>query len=381
MPCYVGWPARGVRYATRNSFRRPHDTGRAAPRGVLKAILDTFRSFLHRVLPAAWARRGALACVLWPVSVAFAALVRLRRGLYALGILQVWRAPVPVVVVGNITVGGSGKTPLLINLCQALRAAGFSPGVVSRGHGGAAQGVLAVAPGVSADLAGDEPVLIHRRTGCPVFVSRRRVQAAQALLERHPEVDVILADDGLQHLALGRDVEIVVMDARGVGNGFMLPAGPLRESVSRLVGVDAVVVNGRPATHPVSDETPCFAMSLVGAQFHNLADPGLVCGPQALQALPGALHAMAGIGHPARFFAHLRGLGLAVSEHPFPDHHAYRLEDLSFAQHGVLLMTEKDAVKCAPFAKPWMWVLRVDAVLEPDLTPKLVEWINGRKTA
>ena len=336
-------------------------------------------SFLHRVLPRVWAGRGLAACVLWPVSLLFWCVVRARAALYALGVLSSARVGVPVVVVGNVTAGGSGKTPVVIALCERLRAAGLSPGVVSRGYGGRARGVVEVGDQSLPVDVGDEPVLIARRTGCPVFVGRRRVDAARALLARHPEVDVLVADDGLQHLALGRDVEIVVMDERGVGNGWMMPAGPLREPVARLSRVDAIVMNGAvPDAAPATAGVPRFAMRLAGASFYCLANPQVV---RSATEFSGGLHAVAGIGHPARFFEHLAGLGLAFSAHPFPDHHAFVAQDLVFNESDAVLMTEKDAVKCAAFAREWMWVLRVDAQIEPDLMPLILEWVNGRKTA
>ncbi len=369
-------------------------------------------SFLERVMPLAWAARGPLAILLWPLSLVFLLLIRLRAACYALGILSSARAGVPVVVVGNIIAGGSGKTPVVIALCQQLAAAGWVPGVVSRGYGGKVQGVAAVRPDSDPAHMGDEPVLIAQRSGCPVFVGRQRVAAARALLAAHPEVNVLVSDDGLQHLALARDVEIVVMDERGAGNGWLLPAGPLREPVSRLRSVDALVWNGvKPSAsgttafplsrggrgglalvdkpipdpaHPLSGEgvsvgaVPQFSMQLSGEEFYCLAEPHRRSGAKDFSS---PLHAIAGIGHPARFFDHLRSLGLEVEAHPFPDHHPYTAEDFALARGGVILMTEKDAVKCAPFATAAMWVLRVEAIFEPDLMPHLLECLNGRKIA
>jgi len=198
-------------------------------------------SSLESTLTRAWLRRGPLACALWPLSRLFRALAAARAGLYRTGVFKAVRLPVPVVVVGNIFIGGTGKTPLTIWLVEALRAAGFTPGVISRGHGGKGEGAHEVTPASSAQQAGDEPLLIARRTGCPVMVGRARAEAGRALLAAHPEVDVLVADDGLQHYALGRDVEIVLFDGRGVGNGWLLPAGPLREPPSRRR--DFTVVN------------------------------------------------------------------------------------------------------------------------------------------
>ncbi|MBW8901401.1 MAG: tetraacyldisaccharide 4'-kinase, partial [Massilia sp.] len=197
---------------------------------------------LEATLTRAWLRRGPLALTLWPLSLLFGALSGSRRALYRAGVLRAEKLPVPVIVVGNIFIGGTGKTPLTIWLASVLRDAGFHPGVISRGHGRAGEEALAVHAASSSEEAGDEPLLIAQRAQCPVVVGRRRVQAGRSLLAAHPEVDVIISDDGLQHYSLARDLEIVLFDARGVGNGFLLPAGPLREPPSRRR--DFTVVNG-----------------------------------------------------------------------------------------------------------------------------------------
>lgn len=338
------------------------------------------KAFLHRALPRLWARRGPLACLLWPLSLVFAALSGVRRALYRAGVLRVHRLPVPVVVVGNISVGGSGKTPVVIHLCERLRALGFRPGVVSRGYGAGVAGVREVSADSTAQEVGDEPLLIAWRAGCPVFVSPDRVSAGQALLARHPEVNLLIADDGLQHLALARDIEVVVSTQEGLGNGFLLPAGPLREPVSRLEQADAVLFHG-PAAPGAQACVPApkrFSMHLTGSVFQSLSDAAVMREPGAFS---GQLHALAGLGQPARFFDHLTRLGLTFTPHPFPDHHPYSATDLAFSAADAVLMTEKDAVKCAPFARPNMWVLRVDAAISPDLVDLIVELLNGRKTA
>jgi tetraacyldisaccharide 4'-kinase len=290
----------------------------------------------------------------------------LRRALYRAGILATIRLPVPVVVVGNITAGGAGKTPLTIWLAEELRRRGRQPGVISRGYGGSAEGVREVSQDDTPDVVGDEPLLIRRRAGCPVFVGRDRAEAGKALLATHPEVDVLLCDDGLQHYRLGRDVEIAVVDRRGLWNGWLQPAGPLREPPSRLKSVDAVVANGWSGL-------AAFQMVLVGDRFVPLT--GNASLDEAMR-----LHAVAGIGEPQRFFDHLAALGLKFDAHPFPDHHAYAAADLDFAGDAILT-TEKDAVKFGALAKLPVWVLPVSATVTPDLAQFILEKIDGRPTA
>lgn len=305
---------------------------------------------LQRWLEARWWRQA-------PVPGWLAALSRLYAGLAARRARRdAARAvvlPVPVLVVGNLTVGGSGKTPVVIALAEALGALGWRPGVVSRGYGGRGRGCREVPADGDPALFGDEPVLIARRTGVPVVVGRDRVAAARDLLARHP-VDLVLADDGLQHHRLARDVEVCVVDGRRrFGNGRLLPAGPLREPPARLAGVDLVLANG-PAQ---PGET---AFSLVPGEPWRLAD-----GQRRPLAgfVDTAVHAVAGIGDPARFFETLRGQGLRVIEHPFPDHHRHRPEDLAFGDGLPVLMTEKDAVKCVAFTGPDWYALPVAASL------------------
>ncbi len=305
--------------------------------------------------------------------------MRCRGALHAAGILRHSRLPVPVVVVGNITVGGSGKTPLVIHLATALRARGFKPGIISRGYA-AIEGNASpreVEPTSSPATHGDEPVLIRQRTGCPVFICPQRMAAGHALLQAHPQVDVIISDDGLQHLALARDFEIAVFDGRGSGNGHLLPAGPLREGVARLKSVDAVVVQGSPEISPRG-----LPMRLEFAEFHNLANPSIRCAPGLFAGRHGAtVAAVAGIGNPARFFAQLRSLGLTVIEYPFPDHHPYRLADLAPIDAPLILMTEKDALKCRSFADPRIWVAPVDAMVDVHLVESILEKILGSQAA
>jgi tetraacyldisaccharide 4'-kinase len=266
--------------------------------------------------------------------------------------LRAERLPVPVVVVGNLTVGGTGKTPLVVHLVEQLRKRGRTPGVVSRGYGG--DGELRVLDHAArAEQVGDEPLLIHRRTGAPVAVGADRVAAARALLAAHPEVDAIVSDDGLQHLRLARDLELCVIDgARGLGNGWRLPAGPLRESAARLVSVDLVLRNGGPA----GDGT---AMRLEAERARRLLD-GV---ERPLAAFAGTTaHAVAGIGHPARFFATLAAAGIEPIPHPRPDHAPLALADLPPPDGHPVLLTEKDAIKLvAAGGRDDLWVVPVTA--------------------
>ena len=327
-------------------------------------------------LAALWQTRGPLVWLLLFPALIFFLLSALRRAAYRLGLLAVVRLPVPVVVVGNITAGGAGKTPVTLYLAQRLAAAGRRPGIVSRGYGGAGL-VAEVLPDSDPAQVGDEPLLLRRRAACPVFVGRDRGEAGKALLAAHPQCDVILCDDGLQHLALGRDVEIAVLDRRGVMNALPLPAGPLREPVSRLHSVDALVLNGL-GTAPSPRPKPFF-MVLEGASFYRLDDPSVRCDAAALTGLK--LHALAGIGEPQRFFDHLSRLGLTFEAHGFPDHHDYTGSDLAL-RGDALLTTEKDAVKFAALAPGLpVWVLPVEARIDPDLARFVLEKLDGSPSA
>ena len=343
-------------------------------------------------LPGLWYRRRLAAALLplLPLSWLFLLLVSLRRSLFRCGALRSFALPVPVIVVGNLTVGGSGKTPLVIWLLERLREQGWQPGVISRGYGGTASAVQSVSATSLAVEVGDEPLLLAHRSGVPVFVGRDRVAAGQALLAAHPECNVIVSDDGLQHYRLQRSVELAVFDARGAGNAQLLPAGPLREPLGRLSGVTAVVWNGCPETLTAraAHALPQFAMQLVGARFVALNDAQHFCTADALRGK--RLYALAGIGDPARFFAQLATLGLECEAHPFADHHCYSAADLAFAHDGVLLMTEKDAVKCAAICAEIplgeAWVLPVEAEINAaadhaGLLETILEKLNGRTLA
>lgn len=348
-------------------------------------------SGLAQRLPLLWFRRP-LAAVLWPllpVSWFFLLLASARRALYRRGVFRSYSLPVPVVIVGNLTVGGSGKTPLVLWLVDRLRTLGWHPGIISRGFGRSEDGVQAVVPSSLASEVGDEPLLLARRSGVPVFVGRDRVAAGRALLAAHSDCNVIISDDGLQHYRLQRSVELAVFDSRGVGNGHLLPVGPLREPLSRLATTTAVVRNGAPELHlheavRRNSFLPFFDMRLLGSQFCALHDQTTVCDASAFRAR--RLYAVAGIGNPGRFFSQLRELGLAFEAHPFPDHHRYTPADFAFASDGVLLMTEKDAVKCGAMDLHEAWVLPVEASVEETpgcrtLLEIILEKLNGRTLA
>ena len=273
---------------------------------------------------------------------------------YALGLRRPVRLPVAVIVVGNLSVGGTGKTPLVIALVEALRERGFHPGVVSRGYGGSARSPHLLDDRPAPELVGDEPALIRRRTRVPVAVGRSRPLAARLLLGR--DVDVVIADDGLQNPSLDRDLEICVIDgARRFGNGRLLPAGPLREPLSRLSRLDLIVCNGG------STRAGEHAMQLAGDIAVALAGD---LASRPLSAFRGKrVHGVAGIGNPARFFDSLRAHGIEVIEHALPDHHALQPADLEFGDALPVLMTEKDAVKCVAWADARHWCVPVRAVL------------------
>ena len=338
---------------------------------------------LEKTLTRAWQRRGLLACTLWPVSLLFGALSRLRALLYRTGVKHATRLPVAVVVVGNIFIGGTGKTPLTIWLCGVLREAGFTPGVISRGHGASGAAPREVTLASTPQEVGDEPLLIFARSACPVVVGRSRTAAAQALLALHPEVDILVSDDGLQHYALQRDVEIVLFDARAVGNGWLLPAGPLREPASRRR--DFTVINAPELSAALRSAVggEPFRMRLSGALAEPLLRPGQGV---ALASLAGKrIVAAAGIGNPARFFAMLRAAGLTVGELALPDHHDFLDQPFAGVQADIILITEKDAVKCRQLEHlkddPRLWVVPVTAQLDGALAELIVEKCRGRSPA
>ncbi len=317
-----------------------------------------------------WYRRGPLAWLLWPASVAFAVVVLLRRVLYLLRVMPSAHPGIPVIVVGNLTVGGSGKTPLVLWIAEFLKKHGRSPAIVSRGYGGKVSSPRAATVADEALQVGDEPIVLARRSGCPVWVGADRLAVIAALRDVHPEVDVVVLDDGLQHYRLRRDVEIAVVDSRGFGNGFLLPAGPLREPARRLRSVHAVVSHG--------SSVPGYAMKLEGEVVHRMTDARERRPVQSFQGQK--VHAVAAIGNPNRFFLHLTRLGVRVVPHPFPDHHALTAQELEFGDGAPVMMTEKDAVKLRRYGRANWWVLPVTAQLDPAFGDWLLRKLDGRRS-
>lgn len=298
---------------------------------------------------------------LLPLTMLYALVTYGRRWAYSQGWLTSYRAQLPVIVVGNITVGGTGKTPVTLTLVRWLQEQGYQPVIVSRGYGGETTYPAVVTAQSLAHEVGDEPLLLWQQSGVPVVVDRQRARAV-ALVEAQQLGNIVITDDGLQHYALARDLELVVIDhSRGLGNGWLLPAGPLREPRQRLKTITCVIENGgqqsQPHAHP-----PVFAM-------HLQPSACLPVNPECRQAPPQPpmlIHAVAGIGHPLRFFQTLKQLGYQIIEHPFPDHHAFVATDLAFADNLPIVMTSKDAVKCRSFADQRYWQLPVEALLSDD---------------
>ncbi len=330
---------------------------------------------LARWLQDAWYQDMYLSVLLAPFSLVYVDIIRLRRFLYRQGILKSVRLPAPVIIVGNITVGGAGKTPLVIWLVNYLRQQGYRPGVISRGYGGdVGESPRLVTEHSRPQEVGDEPLLIRQKTLAPVAVGRKRSEAGRFLLEQG-QCDILISDDGLQHYALQRDIEIAVVDGqRRFGNGYCLPAGPLREPIARLREVDWVVVNGQP------EEDFEFGMQFQGDEAVNLKSGER----RPLADFSGQpCHALAGIGNPDRFFRFLRDRGLTIEAHSFPDHYVFAAEDLDFSDTAPVLMTEKDAVKCLSFARQHFWAVPIQA--EPDAGfiqqfQQRLDLNNGQKT-
>lgn len=313
-----------------------------------------------------WWRKTWVSTLLIPLSLLYGVLAAARRWLYRRGVLPSVRVAVPVIVVGNITVGGSGKTPFVVWLAHRLAKRGWRPGVVMRGYRGAAKEWPQVVTAESDPVfVGDEPLLVARRGEVPVVADPDRVRGAQKLIELG--CDIVISDDGLQHYRLVRDIEIAIIDGeRRCGNGRLLPAGPLREPLSRLDDVDARVVHGRGRP----DE---WTMTLVPLGFRRVVDPHRELAADGFRGR--TAHAVAGIGHPPRFFALLRQLGVDVVEHAFADHHHFQPGDLAFDAPADVIMTEKDAVKCERFASDSAWYLAVEARVDAD---GIDDWLQQR---
>lgn len=314
-----------------------------------------------------WYQPDVLIWLLLPLSLLFWLLSATRRLLFRLGIKRSIKVAAPVIVVGNISVGGNGKTPMVIRLCQLLKQQGFHPGVVSRGYGGKAPYYpYSLSMNSDPKLVGDEPVMMRHHIGCPMVVDPDRARGAQYLIEQH-KCNIIVCDDGLQHYRLARDIEILVMDgARRNGNGYLLPMGPLREGPWRMKTVDFVVVNGG-----VAQEGE-YLMSLEPGQLVNVKYPSQT---QSISELKRPAIAMAGIGNPERFFKLLATRQVKLKERlVFADHHPFKDGDIP---DDLVLMTEKDAVKCRDFAKSQWWYLPVSAKLTEQFKQRLLEKIHG----
>lgn len=327
-------------------------------------------------LQAAWLQRGVLAGVLLPISWLYRAAVGARAALYRFGLMRSVRLPVPVVVVGNLVAGGAGKTPTVIALVQLLRSRGFVPGIVSRGYGRESREVALVQSDAMASQVGDEPLLLHRRTRAPMAVGADRVAAGQALLRAHPAVDIVISDDGLQHTRLARDAQVIVIDERGIGNGWLLPAGPLREPAPRSVPARSVVLYNAPRA------STAWSGHLAAPR---LSTPTLLSDWQSGRAPSESawadlkrrrVLAAAGVARPQRFFDMLRQAGLHIDELPLPDHHEFAQLPWS-ANTPDVIVTEKDAVKLqlANLGATRVWVAALDFELPPAFASELMPWL------
>jgi tetraacyldisaccharide 4'-kinase len=326
---------------------------------------------ISRWLQDTWYKEMYISSVFMPFSMLYDDVMRFRAFLYRIGIKKKTKLAVPVVIVGNITVGGTGKTPLIICLARILREEGYKPGIISRGYGGnSGTWPIWVDDKSSAEQVGDEAILMAKRADCPVVVGPERTESAQMLLDKS-DCDVVLSDDGLQHYALERDIEIAVIDGdRRFGNGYTLPAGPLREPVERLQSVDLIIVNGQP------EEENEFSMKINGDIAVNL-----VTKEEKLLSdfvlIPS--HALAGIGNPKRFFNLLEKKKIPIETHAFPDHHQFQADDILFADNKHILMTEKDAVKCMSFATEKHWYVPITVQPQQTFVDKLLTLLKEKK--
>lgn len=325
---------------------------------------------IHTLLNETWYSKTTLTQVLRPLSLFFCGIVAIRKALYSLKILKQTKLDVPVIVVGNITVGGTGKTPLVIWVAKFLKESGFTPGIISRGYMGKAKSwPQQVRPDSDPVIVGDEAILISRQAKCPMAVGPDRVEAGQALL-KYSNCDIIISDDGLQHYALQRTIEVVVIDGvRRFGNGFCLPAGPLREAVNRIDKANFIVTNGIASAGE-------FAMRYSGKELVNLLEPDSKLMLSDLKDQ--RVHAVSAIGNPQRFFDYLRSQGLDIIEHSFPDHYIYVQNDITFDDGLAVLMTEKDAVKCQRYKIKDCWYLPINVEMKKEFGLRLLNKIGER---
>lgn len=315
-----------------------------------------------------WQKKKILAYLLWPLSFIYRIFIFVRRKFYQFHFLKINYLSIPVIVVGNITIGGTGKTPVVIALALFLKEKGWRPGIISRGYGGNTKHFpCLVHQNSNAREVGDEPILIAQHTGCPTIIDPDRSRGAKSLLKRS-NCNIVISDDGLQHLSFGRDIEIVVVDGeRRFGNNFCLPAGPLREPVSRLNSVDFVISKGAAQTNE-------FKLCLIPDYFYQLIQTK---NKQSKEYFLGKkVHAVAGIGNPDQFFKALRKLGLNIIEHPFPDHYLFKPRDFNYGNDAIVIMTEKDAVKCVGFVDARLWCLRTKTALDNNFLNTILNRIN-----
>jgi len=325
---------------------------------------------LSRFFDSMWYGKRPIALLFLPLTWVFSAVVKIRHFAYQRGWFESTKLSVPVIVVGNITVGGTGKTPLVIWIAELLKSAGYSPGIISRGYGGIASSwPQQVRADSDPRVVGDEAKILARRAACPVAVGPIRVDSAQALID-HYQCDIIISDDGLQHYALQRDVEIAIVDGeRRCGNEHLLPAGPLRESVKRLKTVDFVVCNGLAN----SGEYP---LGVEGDEAVSVMNESNRAPLESFSQVP--CHALTGLGNPSRFFSHLKKHRLSFEQHIFPDHFKYAKRDISFNDDKPVLMTEKDAVKCTYFANEKHWYVPIKAKMTQKFGLTLLSLIKEK---
>lgn len=337
---------------------------------------------MRKQIEQSWQRRNGLAILLWPLSQLYKAIMLLRKKAYEYNLFSSYALPVPTIVVGNLSVGGTGKTPVVIELVRYLQEQGYRPAVITRGYGGANDGQpFLVEHDTQATYCGDEARLIYEQTSVPVSVCSDRVAAAKYVLNKY-DVNVIISDDGYQHFRLKRDVDIVVVDGRrGFGNGWCLPAGFLREPLSQLARAHAIVVNGSPTQKLQQQLTdyPVYQMQMHLSEAYCLADGQ----KRSLSEFAhGKVHAVAAIGNPGRFFSALKKAGLRLHEHPFDDHYAFVESDLFFADDLPILLTQKDAVKCQYWLYSTVnkiWVVPASVTLEPSFMQKIQQLIKEKQ--
>ena len=336
-------------------------------------------SFILSLVDNWWSKHISLmSFLLLPWSMLFLIIVIIRRWFYRFGLRKSTAFKAPVIIVGNIVVGGTGKTPLVIYLARLLKEKGFKPGIVSRGYGvkRIIEPIDVLSHNNPAEV-GDEPVLIATRADCPMVISVNRVAAVKHLLEKY-DCDVVLSDDGMQHYALARDVEIVVVDGvRRFGNGLCLPAGPLREPLSRLNKVDWIVCNGKLLSKSSHYFDKSILMQFLPKKITSVKEPDQHFDASKFKSEK--VHAVAGIGNPKRFFDELREMGLDIVEHAFPDHYRFTRKDIDFGPKSFVIMTEKDAVKCREFADERYYFVPVEAELPEEFDQAFLAKVTNIK--